>query len=220
MDIQDIRRRRLQILIDREYGGVQANFIEKTGINQGELSGLLGGKRTFGERKARGIERQTELDAFWLDQNEEVDEGKIPRKHPHLQIYPVPIRGSAKLGETENHFVDLDYPAGTGDGAILFATKDQDAYALRCVGDSMAPRIKHGEYVVIEPNRPPQPGDEVVVRDKLERVMVKVWRHTRDGMAYFESINADFKPFGIPQTDIQIMHYVAGIAKSALKLEE
>lgn len=131
----------------------------------------------------------------------------------------VPIVGSAKLGNDENYFVELEYPVGSGDGNIMFVTKDANAYALKCVGNSMSPRIKHGEYVVVEPNRQPQQGDEVVVRDKQERVMVKTWKYSRDGIVYFESVNADFMPVEMPEEEIRIMHYVAGIAKSSLKVD-
>ncbi|MDO8293039.1 MAG: hypothetical protein Q7T29_09290 [Gallionella sp.] len=66
MDIVANRRSKLQHIIDTQFGGVDANFIKKTGINQGELSGLLK-KKSFGEKKARNIEKQANLSAGYLD---------------------------------------------------------------------------------------------------------------------------------------------------------
>lgn len=65
MEIQDIRRRRLAKLIEETYGS-QAAFIEATNENQGEVSALLRDK-SFGEKKARKIEKKCGLPAYWLD---------------------------------------------------------------------------------------------------------------------------------------------------------
>lgn len=220
MDIQEIRRKRLQLLIDKNYDGKQSVFIAETGANQGELSALLSGKRTFGERKARKIEKLAKIKEGWLDRDEDISSEKIlAATESHARISVVPVVGSAKLGDKENYFVELEYPTGNGDGGILFSTRDKNAYALRCVGDSMTPRIRHGEYVIAEPNRDFLPGDEVVIKDRSGRVMVKIYKYARDGMAYFESINESYDSFGIPFDEIDKIHYIAGIAKSALKIE-
>ena len=145
------------------------------------------------------------------------DAGKRDIAYFHL----IPIRGSAKLGESDNWFVDLQYPVGHGDGYIKFPSTDKDAYAVRCEGDSMSPRIRHGEFAIIEPNREVNPGDEVLVQSKDEQVMVKVFSHQREGRAYFESINdGTHKPFSLSLEEIESMQYVAGVAKSALKVED
>jgi hypothetical protein len=66
MEIQDIRRARLAQLIQEKYGGSQARFVDETGENQSEVSGLLRAK-SFGERKARKLETKCELPQGWLD---------------------------------------------------------------------------------------------------------------------------------------------------------
>lgn len=66
MQIQDIRRARLAQLIEEKYEGSQARFIDETGENQGEVSGLLRAK-SFGERKARKLEDKCGLPKGWLD---------------------------------------------------------------------------------------------------------------------------------------------------------
>ena len=60
MNIVENRRSRLAELIRNNYDN-QAQFIRKTGINQGELSAILSGKKTFGEKKARGLEEAAGL---------------------------------------------------------------------------------------------------------------------------------------------------------------
>jgi phage repressor protein C with HTH and peptisase S24 domain len=65
MEIVDIRRARLAQLIRERYES-QADFVSKTGYNQGEVSALLKNK-SFGEKKARKIETDCGLPAGWLD---------------------------------------------------------------------------------------------------------------------------------------------------------
>lgn len=64
--VVDARRRNLQALIDRDYGGSQARFIEATKIAASEVSGLLRNKH-FGEKKARAIELAAGVPYQYLD---------------------------------------------------------------------------------------------------------------------------------------------------------
>ncbi|MCA7086078.1 hypothetical protein K7G19_21030 [Cupriavidus sp. DB3] len=126
----------------------------------------------------------------------------------------IPVRGMAQLGDN-GHFCEIEYPVGDGDGFLYFPTSDPDAYGLRCNGDSMRPRVKHGEFVVVEPNRTVTNGDEVLVRSVDGRVMVKELAYIRDGVANLASVNERHGMLRIPLEQIERMHYVAGIVKSS-----
>lgn len=127
----------------------------------------------------------------------------------------IPVVGTAQLGDN-GHFCDLDHPVGFGDGNVRWPTDDANAYALRCRGESMKPRIRHGEYVVVEPNHEVVPGDEVVVRAHDGRVMVKQLAFIRDGMVHLDSVNESHPRISLLQSEIAVLHYVAGIAKNSL----
>ncbi len=65
------RRSRLKLWIDTNCAGSQKLFIASTNdgekqINQGELSGLLRSK-SFGEKRARALERQARMPSGYLD---------------------------------------------------------------------------------------------------------------------------------------------------------
>jgi phage repressor protein C with HTH and peptisase S24 domain len=122
------------------------------------------------------------------------------------------VVGTARGGE-DGYYVEIDYPTGHGDGYVSYPTKRTNAYAIRVRGDSMRPRIKPGEYVIIEPDVPCRPGDEVVVRTKAGRSMVKVLHSERNGFVELLSLNDDHKPITLDVNDIEFMHHVAGIAK-------
>src|SRR5260363_202346 len=65
MRVQDIQRMRLALLIKAQYES-QADFVRRTGQNQGEISALLKNK-SFWEKKARRIETDCGLEIGWLD---------------------------------------------------------------------------------------------------------------------------------------------------------
>lgn len=123
-----------------------------------------------------------------------------------------PVVGFAQLGDN-GHFVDIDYPVGYGEGFVAAPTEDKDAYALRCIGDSMRPRIKDREFVVVEPNHVIEPGDEVLVKSKDGRVMVKEFLYERAGRVHLISVNEAHAPIAIDKDNIEKMHYVGWIAK-------
>lgn len=141
-------------------------------------------------------------------------EGMTPTATP-VRMRGVPVVGGAQLGD-EGYWTNLQYPVGYGDGTLSWPSQDPDVYALRCTGDSMKPRIKDGEYVVVEPNHSYQPGDEVLVVTQDDRAMVKTFLYERDGFIMLMSINEEHLPIKLPSSDLVCIQYVAGIAKSSL----
>ncbi|WP_354676774.1 S24 family peptidase [Cupriavidus plantarum] len=131
---------------------------------------------------------------------------------PQNSFRKIPVRGMAQLGDN-GHFVDVEYPVGHGDGYVFFPTKDPDAYALRCNGESMRPRVKHNEFVVVEPNTQIQNGDEVLVKSQDGRVMVKELAYVRDGIVHLSSVNERHGMVRIPLEQVERLHFVAGIVK-------
>jgi Predicted transcriptional regulator len=127
----------------------------------------------------------------------------------------VPVLGNTQLGHG-GYWSELQYPVGNGDGYIRWPSYDKEAYALKCVGDSMVPRIKEGEYVIIEPNHNYHPGDEVLVVTEDGEVMVKTFLFERDGFYHLLPVNEDHAPVRVAKLKVTQIQYVAGIAKSSL----
>ncbi|EAB4204761.1 helix-turn-helix domain-containing protein [Salmonella enterica] len=160
------------------------------------------------------VQELVETDLLKSASNQSIE----PTRVGTLRFTEVPIIGGAQLGNG-GHWTNMQYPVGFGDGYINWPTRDPDAYALRCTGDSMKPRIKDGEYVVIEPNHQFLPGDEVLVVTKDERAMVKTFLYERDGEVMVMSINEEHLPIRFSLSEIESIHYVAGIAKSSLRID-
>lgn len=69
-EIQIIRRRRLRELLDTKFDGSQAKLADKIGRQADYISTVVRGKRPFGEKFARIVERSLGLPDGWLDAEE------------------------------------------------------------------------------------------------------------------------------------------------------
>lgn len=156
-------------------------------------------------------------------ENKEAHQGQGQNNNPlepiegaiAIRMQRVPVVGSAQFGD-EGYFEELQYPVGHGDGYVEFPSRDPNAYALRGSGNSMSPRFRHGEFIIIEPGTEVQAGDEVMVRLLSGRTMGKIYAYQRDGMSFFDSINQDHPQIAVPTQDIEKMHFIAGVAKRSL----
>lgn len=67
VDIQDARRRNLRAHIDAAFGGNVSLFAKMIGKSQSQLADTLDGRKPFGEKVARNIERSAGLVSLSLD---------------------------------------------------------------------------------------------------------------------------------------------------------
>lgn len=215
-----MRRSALQELIDELGWGGITKVAEKIGKSPSYVSRMLltpakSGFKRIGEDTADLI---TAAFPSWL-QEYTSDSGRfqdwkniqlgvsIPNPYRHR----VPVVGTAQLGD-DGYWAELDAPVGHGDGVVRYETKDPNAYAVRCRGSSMMPRIRDGEFVVLEPNKTPISGDDVLVRHMDGRVMVKRFLYERDGMIHLLSINEAYPPHAFPIEEIAVFHPVVSIS--------
>lgn len=129
---------------------------------------------------------------------------------PKSAFVRVPVVGNVQAG-LDGYLEELQYPPGFGDGHVEYPARDGNAYALRVRGDSMRPRIRPGEFLIVEPNHPVNPGDDVVVVCSDGRKMVKELMFIRGAEVSLLSINSDFSPLTVPLEDVTAMHYVSAI---------
>jgi phage repressor protein C with HTH and peptisase S24 domain len=137
-----------------------------------------------------------------------------PNAHANNQSSLIPIGGTASAGD-DGFWHNID----RCEGFVRFASDDPHAYALQVHGDSMRPRIKPNEFVVVEPMRAVQNGDEVALRAHDGRVMIKVLHIARNGEFEMLSINEDHRPITILKRNVEALHYVAAILKTTAYIE-
>ncbi|MCB2218083.1 MAG: XRE family transcriptional regulator [Desulfobulbaceae bacterium] len=83
-----------------------------------------------------------------------------------------------------------------------------NCFALRVIGESMEPGIKHGDYVLFVNDREARPGDIVVVNDEFGESMIKRLKE-KDDEFYLVSDNPAY-PTVRPNGDYRIMGVVIG----------
>jgi phage repressor protein C with HTH and peptisase S24 domain len=124
----------------------------------------------------------------------------------------VPIIGYAvATPDADGFFDDMGFPPGVGEAFLPWPTRDPSAYALRVRGDSMQPRIRPGEIIVVEPNAAVNPGDDVLVKTTSGRKMVKQLLLRRAGEVTLGSINQAHRQTTLAATEVEFIHFVAGI---------
>jgi phage repressor protein C with HTH and peptisase S24 domain len=207
----------------------QEDLAQISGVTQSTISKIERGDQdssTYDTDLARALD----IHPFWLSDedykyapawlshdNKTKEAPKEYNAHPGPKLNKskkIPIVGIAQLGDN-GFWAPLDYPPGHGDGFIEYWITDDNAYAIRCVGDSMRPRIKNGEFVIVAPNHTPIPGDEILLKSKDGRVMVKTLLYTRSGYVFVMSINEQYPPQSFALAEIDTMHAVIAIAKTA-----
>jgi phage repressor protein C with HTH and peptisase S24 domain len=80
----------------------------------------------------------------------------------------------------------------------------------------MRPRIRDGEFAIIEPGHPVEPGDDVLVKARDGRVMVKTFLYRRAGKTHLVSINEAHPSISLTDVEIEKMHYVVAIARPSM----
>ena len=126
----------------------------------------------------------------------------------------IPVVGEAKLGD-DGFFTMFDQYPQVSD-FLPIPSRDAKAFAVKCVGASMLPRIRPGEFVIGEPSFAAQPGDEVIVEDDEGRVMVKKLLYRREGIVYLASVNENYAPVMIEETKIRHISPVLAIVPPRL----
>jgi phage repressor protein C with HTH and peptisase S24 domain len=203
-----------------DAGGNISTVAAAAGTTEEVVAGWLSGKTTqISVDQAVGLQEAFGINSVWLMLGKGSRSTAIRYNDPYEPIpvtgwRGIPVQGMAQLGDN-GFWADVEYPVGHGDGFVDVPTKDKDAYALKCIGDSMRPRIKNGEFVVVEPNHPIEPGDEVLVKSKDGRVMVKEFLYKRSGRVHLISVNEAHGTIAFEDGEIEKMHYVGWIAKAS-----
>jgi phage repressor protein C with HTH and peptisase S24 domain len=121
----------------------------------------------------------------------------------------VPVVGHVK-GGIDGYLEEMQYPVGHGEGFVEYWTKDDGAYALRVKGDSMHPRYRASEFVIITPSIEPQPGRDVLVKMKDGRKLLKQLNWIRGDEIQLLSINDGYGPTTLSLDEIESIQRVAG----------
>lgn len=209
-------------------GKLKSTVAKECGVRPSSVSQWLdGSSKSLKPENLYALARATGFSARWIAIGEGPErpthdsddlESNVLGEPVQLKQGLIPVKGKAMLGDG-GYFEEMDYPQGAGDGYLRIYSDDPDAYALRVVGSSMEPRIRSGEFVMVEPNQPHMAGDEVLVRTADGRAMIKVFMYHRDGEIRLLSVNDSHPPLTISEADVTVIHPVGAIVKPSRLVE-
>lgn len=159
-NIVELRRARLREWIDIHHGGVAADFIKVSGINQGELSGLLKSK-SFGEKRAMSLEKAAGMPAGYLSAKE-LPEGRpmpnpvspLETRSDYIRVEQLDIEAKMGHGRVNQDVPEVvrsvDFTPAFIRSLVGFVPDLGRLKLITAVGDSMAPKIRPGEVVLVD----------------------------------------------------------------------
>ncbi|WP_272970669.1 S24 family peptidase [Comamonas terrigena] len=209
-DLTQHRKARLRALIDSPvYKGSQAAFANACGLTEGRVSQLLKPDQSFGERSAKNIASELRLGDRYFEEGfaapQETRVSNVAAAPELRKAKRVPITGSVKGGDDGYLVQDNGI-----DGWVDYWTGDPEAHALRIKGDSMHPRYRAGEFVIVTPSVEAQPGRDVVVKLTNGKCLLKQLNWIRDDEVQLLSINNGYAPMTISRSEIETIARVAG----------
>ena len=169
MEDMNNRMKRLQHLLDSKFGGSQAEFARKAGINPSQVAQWISGYRNLGEKVARKIELTLDLPINWLDKID-LPEGDNFEINVNTKG-SVPIISWVQAGHWQEAIDNLS--PGEGERFQTTVTPNTHTFALRVKGDSMEPVFPDGCVIVVEPEKCPNHSDYVVVRQNGDEATFK-----------------------------------------------
>ncbi len=203
----------------------QEDIALSVGMSQGTLSSHLNGNRALNKEMAAEIAKilGIPVERFSPRIAKEISDlaiaaNAVPIVEPlQSNVEPGPpitspvrridIVGTAQLGQ-DGYWISLDQAAGW----VETYSRDEDAYALKLKGDSMAPAIRSGWVAVCEPNHRLVPGEYVMVTTIDGQSMVKELLFENEEEVSLMSINSAYgERLTIARADIEKIHYVGAI---------
>lgn len=232
MDMHAIRRKNLRMIIER-MGGTPAAFSRVVDVPEARLAQVLSekyrGGKNFGEKAARTLEEAAGLAPLTLDTVGAIDvvilDGKLELIDAPLVPYdrnvtpaalghrPIPVISAIQAGAMR----EIAEPYAVGAGyATLYADDEYSrwAFALEIEGESMLPDFRPGDFVIIEPEWEPRPGDCVAAKNCKEEATFKKYRQRgtdEKGNVVFELVplNSDYPTVRSDQESLTIIGVMA-----------
>ncbi len=127
------------------------------------------------------------------------------------KVRMIPMISWAQAGTS----VNFDDDAYAGDTVPAFNVSDPRAIALKLRGDSMEPRMKEGDTIIICPSWEAKNGDIVVVRTTKGDVMCKLYQSKFNGQfAVLSSYNSAHPPLELSMDEIAWIYPVHSVTQT------
>jgi phage repressor protein C with HTH and peptisase S24 domain len=188
---------------DLKAGETLRGIVRKTKLNSNTVANYLEGITEPTQSSLEKISNAYGKSIAWLrgDTNEHTSAVK-PSSLEARTVRKIPVISMAQAGD--NGFWIDAYPLGSGMEMIDCPGNitDPAAIAFKIEGSSMIPRYYPGEIVIIDTTKEVTNGNDVVVKLRDGRVMVKQYRRT-NGTIILESYNKAEELIIVADQDIE-----------------
>jgi SOS-response transcriptional repressor LexA len=221
MDISEIRRRNLRLIIDQRFAGTAAELARAIGKQPSEISRIFSSKcthrRNVGSRLARRIEAVLGKETGWMDRPQvAVPYQAGPTAWPAANapatdtpirvpiVWSVQAKDAASIGRTR------PLPLQPQEWITVVARVGKRAYALRVQGDSMEPKFPEGVTIIVDPDVKPVHGSFVIaLLSDTEQTTFK--QFVIDGRRYLKPLNPRY-----PIMEIDDRVAICGVVKQMI----
>lgn len=216
LDSKEIRRRNLIALISET--GTAAALADAAQTSPAYLSQILSVKTKahIGDALARKLETAARKPRGWMDTLHYESTEANPRalRQPVAGYRPdtdrlirVPVIANVEASPDG----ELKTLRETKKNRFLSCHGGVEAYALCVRGDNLHPRIKNGEYLIADPERAAQPGDDVIIVLKKGGRMVREYLYLRGEELAFGAIHARGPMLTLARRKVSALHVIRAI---------
>jgi len=135
------------------------------------------------------VKRLTDLEEIYV-------KGRADASPDAPALRHIPLINKVAAGYPAD-FTDLDYPVGVADRYVMVPdVTDPQAFAITVCGDSMMPRFREGDILVISPAAPVAGGDFCFVRLDVQGQTSTTFKqiYFEDSSVRLVSLNASYPP--------------------------
>lgn len=223
MDKYERRRLRLIELRDSRCNGKGAELARKIGRDPSYVARMTYPEGKAGKKRIAGelidvIELAFNLPHGWLDMTacqvaESRADYEIKGLHDSEAQKIVTARFVGVIHGDESGFIeDPDLPGFSWPSGTF-------SYCTRIRGGFLSPRIKNGEYLIINPEKQPVSGDDALIFLKDGRKMIKELLYIRDNEVTLGSVNSIQKNTTVSLDQIEKMHRVVAIVSRGVEFQ-
>lgn len=198
MDIYDRRAQALKSFIGERPIKQVADQYQ---LSAAYLSNLINGHSRMGERTALKLEER--LGVHGMFTSTLTVAANEPLTSQRATAPSVPVISPATLSDD----LSLEKPDPSArTGVIRAYSEDPNAYAMQIIGDGLFPRLKHTEFILLEPGRPLDPGDEALVVTTEGKAYLCEFSYLRAGTYRFNSLLPSGLPLLLKKEEISYIH--------------
>lgn len=167
------------------------------GKKANQVSDLLSGTKSFGEKVARSIEEFAGLPTTWLDHFDDGTDVGNTQAGPDIRG-KIPLISLVQAGKW-SEIVESFQPGDAADWLACPFKHGEHTFCLTVKGESMfnpdgKPSYSEGDIIAVDPSRAALSGDRIVVRlDDQNEATFKQYME-EDGRKLLKALNPEWKP--------------------------